>query len=167
MAALLGYTVKLIGYAEVKDDKFIAMVSPRMVPASNPLCRIDGVFNGILVDANMVGEVMFYGPGAGKLPTASAVVADIIDIIANADSDVKPIAWSEACESDTLDFAETESGRVFIIEGDAPKALTDIEERRAEDGSRVAIVTKAISEAEAEKLCDTLGDALVSVYRAL
>ena len=78
LAQTLGYSIKLIGHAEDKDGKLLAFVSPMAVPESNPLARIDGVFNGILVNANMVGDVMFYGPGAGKLPTASAVVADIV-----------------------------------------------------------------------------------------
>ena len=81
VCAALGLSIKLIGYAEVKDGKILTLVSPRAIFPANPLCHIDDVFNGILVNANMVGEVMFYGPGAGKLPTASAVVADIIDVI--------------------------------------------------------------------------------------
>ena len=168
MARLLGYTVKLIGYAEVKGDKLIAFVSPRMVPETNPLCRIDGVFNGILVNANMVGEVMFYGPGAGKLPTASAVVADIIDIISGIDSDIKPIVWSDAAQSDVLDMADYACKRVFIVKGsEIPKALADIEERQATEGGLVAVVTAEISESEAEKLKAELGETLVSAYRAL
>ena len=168
MATLLGYTVKLIGYAEVKEDKLIAMVSPRMVPQSNPLCRIDGVFNGILVDANMVGEVMFYGPGAGKLPTASAVVADIIDIIANSEYDVKPINWSEADASDMLDFAACACRRVFILKGsDVPEVLKNVAERSTNGNGLVAVETKAMSESDAEKLKAELGDSVVSVYRTL
>ena len=168
MARLLGYTVKLIGYAEVKGDRLIAFVSPRMVPETNPLCRIDGVFNGILVNANMVGEVMFYGPGAGKLPTASAVVADIIDIISGIDSDIKPIVWSDAAQSDVLDMADYACKRVFIVKGsETPKALADIEERQATEGGLVAVVTAEISESEAEKLKAELGETLVSAYRVL
>ena len=101
-AEQFGYTIKLIGYTELTADGLIAFVSPRMVPATNPLCRIDDVFNGVLVDANMVGEVMFYGPGAGKLPTASAVVADIIDIIAAMDTTHKSIEWKQAEPWDSI-----------------------------------------------------------------
>jgi homoserine dehydrogenase len=166
LAAALGYTVKLIGYAEAKDGKLLAFVSPRMVPAANPLCRIDGVFNGILVNANMVGEVMFYGPGAGKLPTASAVVADIIDIIANLDADVKPIAWSLAEEGDILPLDEYSCARVFITKG-ACASLEAVCEKQAAEGDLCAYVTKQMTERDSASLAEKLGDALVSVYRVL
>ncbi len=100
-AGKLGYSIKLIGHAEEKEGKLLAFVSPMAVPASNPLSRIDGVFNGILVNANMVGDVMFYGPGAGKLPTASAVVADIVDIIAKRDVPVAAVGW-EVAEAENI-----------------------------------------------------------------
>ena len=111
---------------------------------------------------------MFYGPGAGKLPTASAVVADIIDIISGIDSDIKPIVWSDAAQSDVLDMADYACKRVFIVKGsETPKALADIEERHALEGGLVAVVTEEISESEAEKLKAELGETLVSAYRVL
>ena len=55
-------------------------MAPHLVPASNPLSGVEDVFNAISVTGNAIGDVMFYGRGAGKLPTASAVVADVIDI---------------------------------------------------------------------------------------
>ena len=58
-----------------------AMVAPMMLEEVNPLSHVDGVFNGIFVRGNVIGDVMFYGAGAGKLPTASAVVADVIDAV--------------------------------------------------------------------------------------
>ena len=167
LASLLGYTVKLIGYAEVCGDKLLAFVSPRMVSFSNPLCRIDGVFNGILVDANMVGEVMFYGPGAGKLPTASAVVADIIDIISNRDFETKPIEWTQADSSDMADFDEYVCPRVFIVSGDVSEALSAVTERSVNTEGKWACLTSAMSEKAAELLAKNLGDSLLAVYRAL
>lgn len=168
MAQAFGYSVKLIGHAQVKDDKLIAFVSPRMVPATNPLSRIDDVFNGILVNANMVGEVMFYGPGAGKLPTASAVVADIIDIIANRESEVKPIVWESATEADMLPFEKYACRRMFILKGDRaslPEVLADKEAREA-DGA-CGVLTEVMSEKEANDLAKELGDSLISLYRVL
>ena len=166
MAAALGYTVKLIGYSEVKDGKVLAFVSPRMVSAANPLCRIDGVFNGILVNANMVGDVMFYGPGAGKLPTASAVVADIIDIIANSEYDTKPIVWKTAEEGDVASFDEYSCARVFITNG-ACASLEDICEKQVAENGLCAYLTKPMTERDSASLAEKLGDTLVSAYRTL
>ena len=168
LAAALGYSVKLIGYAEAKDGKLLAFVSPRFVSAANPLCRIDGVFNGILVNANMVGEVMFYGPGAGKLPTASAVVADIIDVIANRDAETKPIVWSDAEPSDMLALEDYSCARVFTVKGEEiPAELADICERSACVDGMTACVTGAMTESECAALSAKLGELLVSVYRTL
>jgi len=79
-AGRIGASVKLIGRALHVGDRLCAVVAPMMVDRANPLANISDVYNGILVNGNASGDVMFYGRGAGKLPTASAVVADIIDI---------------------------------------------------------------------------------------
>ena len=145
-AQALGYQIKLIGHAEIKDGKTLAFVSPMAISNANPLGRIDGVFNGILVNANMVGEVMFYGPGAGKLPTASAVVADIVDVIAKRDFAPKPLGWIEAENSDVVDFEEYSCARLVITK----------------DGG---YVTEAMNEKDAKALLSK--DGVVSVYRVL
>ena len=76
-----GYKIKLLGRAiREGDGKLCAFVAPHLVPASNPLSGVEDVFNAISVTGNAIRDVMFYGRGAGKLPTASAVVADVIDI---------------------------------------------------------------------------------------
>ena len=167
LAQELGFTIKLIGYTEITDKGLLAFVSPRMIPSSNPLCRIDDVFNGVLVDANMVGEVMFYGPGAGKLPTASAVVADIIDIIANRDADVKPIVWEQATDTDKLCFDEYACKRVFITNDKAEYALPACERLVVLDGLRAYVTKDVVSEKEVRVISDKLGEKLVSVYRVL
>ncbi len=79
-AAKIGASIKLIGKATRVGDKVCACVGPTLVRHSNPLSGISDVFNGVLINGNAVGDVMFYGRGAGKLPTASAVVSDIIEI---------------------------------------------------------------------------------------
>ena len=167
LAQELGFTIKLIGYTEITDKGLLAFVSPRMIPSSNPLCRIDDVFNGVLVDSNMVGEVMFYGPGAGKLPTASAVVADIIDIIANRDADVKPIVWEQATDTDKLCFDEYACKRVFITNDKAEGALPACERLIVSDGLRAYVTKDDVSEKEVSVISDKLGEKLVSVYRVL
>lgn len=169
MAQRFGYSIKLIGHATIDSDgKLLAMVSPRMVPAANPLSRIDDVFNGILINANMVGDVMFYGPGAGKLPTASAVVADIIDIIASRNTEPKPIVWEEAAESDLLPLADYTCGRMFIFKGtraDLPASLSDCCAK--EENGVCAVKVPSLSEDDCATLSKTFGDSLLSVYRIL
>ena len=154
LAQALGYSIKLIGHAEDKDGKLLAFVSPMAVPESNPLARIDGVFNGILVNANMVGDVMFYGPGAGKLPTASAVVADIVDVIAKRDVPVTPVGWVNADAADLCDVAGYECRRLVIVEGECENALATL-------NGKSAYFTDLMSDAEAEKL------EAAAIYRVL
>ena len=76
-----GYKIKLLGRAiREPEGKVCAFVAPHLVSCENPLAGVEDVFNAIAVTGNAVGDVMFYGRGAGKLPTASAVVADVMDI---------------------------------------------------------------------------------------
>ena len=75
-----GFTIKLIGHAKLENGKVSAKVEPLRLPKDSPLGSVQSVNNAIVVRANFLGEVMFYGQGAGKEPTASAVMADVIDV---------------------------------------------------------------------------------------
>ncbi|MDF2614058.1 MAG: homoserine dehydrogenase [Clostridia bacterium] len=75
----MGYVIKLLATCQKQDASIFARVSPMLISKVHPLAMVNDVFNGILVKGNVIGDVMFYGRGAGKLPTASAVVADIVD----------------------------------------------------------------------------------------
>lgn len=163
VAAQMGYAIKLIGHTALVDGKLIAYVAPHMVPLSNPLSGINDVFNGILVKADMVGEVMFYGPGAGKLPTASAVVADIIDIMSNKTDDVKTISWTDATSCDMADFGAYSCKRVFIFKGEAP--ISGV--RTANVEGAAAVLTDVMSEADTNQIKGKYADTLLSVYRVL
>ena len=90
----MGTSIKLFGTSRIKDGKVSAYVAPVMISKSNPLYSVNDVFNGIVVKGNMLGTSMFYGSGAGKLPTASAVVADIIEAVQNMDHNV-PLGWTD------------------------------------------------------------------------
>ncbi len=82
----LGYRVKLLGRSIAAEDGTVtAYVEPHLVPVEEPLAGVDDVFNAILVKGDATGDVMFYGRGAGKLPTASAVVADVIAAVRKLD----------------------------------------------------------------------------------
>ncbi len=111
-AEKMNAVIKLIGQAEMKENKVYVSVEPRIIAKGTPLASIDDVFNGIMVNGNAIGEVVFYGPGAGKLPTASAVVADIIDCLRNDRN--REYFWTEA-EDDFVADSQYNSGRYLII----------------------------------------------------
>ena len=80
LAGELGYRIKLLGIATAGPDGVLARVHPCMVPEASPIASVDGVFNAVLAEGDAVGRVVLQGRGAGAGPTASAVVADLIDI---------------------------------------------------------------------------------------
>lgn len=94
-AGELGYRIKLLGIARATEDGIEARVHPCMVPESAPIARVDGVFNAVVAECDFAGRVMLEGRGAGAGPTASAVVADLIDIARGRTTPV----WGAACGS--------------------------------------------------------------------
>ncbi len=92
-AEALDAEIKLLVSGKREGDSFYAMVAPKMIRSDNPLYSVQDVFNAILVRGNMLGDVMFYGSGAGKLPTASAVVADVVDAVKHQGKNIMTI-WS-------------------------------------------------------------------------
>ncbi|MCI8590624.1 MAG: homoserine dehydrogenase [Clostridiales bacterium] len=90
----IGAKIKLIGHAKQVDDHIIMYVRPCVCLMDNPLASVSGVYNGIMVEGNVLGKVMFYGKGAGRLPTASAVVSDILNILMS------------PCKVDSIKFEE-------------------------------------------------------------
>lgn len=122
IAEAFGSSLKLIGHTEKIDGKVLCMVSPRVVPKQNPLSGVSDVFNGVLVDANMVDKVMFYGRGAGKLPTASAVVADLIDVWQTDAKQVAEVVWSPASKETVADFSSYACRSLAIYKGTADSA---------------------------------------------
>lgn len=106
-ARAAGCSIKLLATSRIQEDGSVwACVAPFLVEAAHPLAAVNDVFNGVVVTGNMVGDVMFYGPGAGKLPTASAVVADVIDCARNG-SQATPCGWTGQAAS-LGDFGQTE-----------------------------------------------------------
>lgn len=93
-AKALGRRIKLLGCSYRTGDSYCAMVAPYMLEDSHPLYNVNGVFNAIFVKGNMLGDSMFYGSGAGKLPTASAVVADVVDIVRHKDKHIT-VQWDQ------------------------------------------------------------------------
>ena len=164
IANKFGYSIKLIGHAEKIDGKILAMVSPRLIPHSNPLSGINDVFNGILLGADMVGQVMFYGPGAGKLPTASAVCADIVDVIAHMESGIKLPTFQVASDEDVADFNGYSCKRFFIfdkcpqcnIDSECVNKCFGVPCSYTVFGDKVAVITDNMTEAEANAVIGKL-----------
>ncbi|RRJ61540.1 homoserine dehydrogenase [Paenibacillus oralis] len=82
-AKRLGYEMKLLGIAERQDDEFSITVQPTMVKNTHPIAAVGGVYNAVYVYGEAVGETMFYGAGAGEMPTATSVVADLVAVVKN------------------------------------------------------------------------------------
>ncbi|NNJ33162.1 homoserine dehydrogenase [Lacrimispora defluvii] len=124
-ADALGTSVKLFGSSRISDQGVHAFVAPVMIGKDHPLYSVNDVYNGILVKGNMLGTSMFYGSGAGKLPTASAVVADIIEALKNPGHHVK-MGW----DGNRLNISamDSVSFRYFVrIKGIAAKRLAEAE----------------------------------------
>ena len=116
----MGMTIKLLATCKREGDKICAMVSPCLLHKSHPLFNIDGVFNSIFVHGNMLGDAMFYGSGAGKLPTASAVVGDIVEEAKNPGRNLG-VMWSE--EKLELEGKEELKRRFFVRMKGSPEVV--------------------------------------------
>ncbi len=110
-AKKLGLAIKLLAVCKKAEEKVFAMVSPVMIGQDHPLYNVNNVFNAIFVKGNMLGDAMFYGRGAGKLPTASAVVADVVEEIKHIHTNIR-INWS-ADKLELTDMKEA-SHRFFV-----------------------------------------------------
>ena len=110
-AKKMGRVIRLLGSSRREDGRLYALVAPFMMGAENPLYSVNGVFNAIMVTGNMLGEVMFYGQGAGKEATASAVVTDIVEAVKNRDIAVE-IRWD--AEKQKVEPLDTMKNTFFI-----------------------------------------------------
>lgn len=158
----LGFSVKLIGHTEKQNGKILALVAPHAVAEANPISHVEGIFNGILVNANMVGKTFFYGPGAGKLPTASAVVADILNV---RDGGIRLPKWEKAGSEDYADPADRVCRRVFRLAGCAKcaektKSYFGYESYLAENGG-FAFVSRPMTDREAAAALAACGKELL------
>lgn len=161
-AARMGASIKLLGTSIQKDEKHYLEVAPVMVSTKNPLYSIDGVFNGILVTGNMLGVSMYYGSGAGKLPTASAVVGDMIAAVQQKNMPAA-IGWNS--EKLPVFPAQELSRRYFArFEGtrEEKKQLVEAELGKVKwlvlDGmDEFAVVTQAMTGAEFDTAAQKIG----------
>lgn len=147
----LGYRIKLLGIAECTEDGIRQRVHPAMVPVSAPLAAIEGVLNGVAMEGDFVGPTMLEGAGAGAGPTASAVVADIVDIACGR---ISPVFGIAAESLQVLPAAPIESHRgpyfVRMMVYDRPGVLADISATlRDHEISIEGVIQRTRSETEA------------------
>ena len=162
-AKALGASIKIFGSSKNVDGKVYAKVAPVMINAAHPLYMVNDVFNGIFVKGNMVGDLMFYGSGAGKLPTASAVVGDVVAAAKNLDTNV-PVIW----EKDKLEIADIKdaSQRFFVrLSGDkaaneakVAEAFGTVQVVDAGIADEYAFITEEVKEGEFAKKAEELGN---------
>ena len=121
-AKALGAAIKIFGTSRKEGNKLYAMVAPQMIQADNPLYAVNDVFNAICVTGNMLGDVMFYGKGAGKEATASAVVSDVVDAVKHMNVNVMTIWEDEKQEVAPMDEMKN---RFFVRIGTSEKAKAE------------------------------------------
>ena len=124
-AQAIGTSIKLLATSRKIGDGFYAMVSPVMIDSNNPLFSVQGVFNAIFIHGNVLGDAMFYGSGAGKLPTASAVVADVVDCAKHLHRNIM-MNWSSK-KLELMDISQV-TNRFFVrVAGSMAGELAGIE----------------------------------------
>lgn len=155
----LGASIKLLGKAWKESGNIYAMVAPFVINKDNPLYGVRGVFNAILLNGDMLGDVMFYGKGAGKLATASAVVSDVVDAIKHKGKIIMTFWGSEKRTlGDINDFAMPYFVRVEGAgkEAEIEKVLDNVQFISAPADSKVAgtetaFITEAVKGADLEE----------------
>ncbi len=166
-AAKMKKCIKLLGKSWNDDGKLYAMVCPMLIDHYHPLAGVKDVFNAIFVHGNMVDDTMFYGRGAGKLPTASAVAADVVDCVKHMGTHIK-IIWEQE-KRELSDFSSFER-KCFVrmpkeisLE-EVRKAFGDVEPVKVEGIEETAFVTGAMKESDYHKAADQF-DTILNMIR--
>ena len=121
-----GCAIKLLAVSKKQGDTYCVMVAPAFVRKENPLYMVNDVFNAVCVEGNMLGASMFYGSGAGKLPTASAVVADVVDAAKHLNRFIMT-GWSSE-KLEMIDVSQVESRFFVRMKGSYTESLAKVEE---------------------------------------
>ena len=157
IAASAGYRVKLLGHAmRMEGGKVAAYVAPHLVAESSPIATVDDVFNAVMIRGNAVGDVMFYGRGAGDLPTASAVMGDVLDVLEHR-AKRRNIGWSEGADlADVKELSMKWYLRGEFSAEEARKACGEVEELASG-----AVITSPMKEEDAKAAAAALKAAAV------
>ncbi len=169
-AGAAGMTIKLLASSRADENgRVTAMVVPAMISREHPLSVVNDVYNGVFVKGNMLGDVMFYGRGAGKLPTASAVVSDVIDCARHIGRSSIVCIW-EREEAELTDISETERAFFIRAAADAREAVEaafpggrslTVEGREKDFG----FLTAVMKEKDFEERYSGLGDRVLNRIR--
>ena len=172
-ARSFGGVIKLIGSTSRREDGRVQIeVSPAFVPAESQLSGVDDVFNGILVRGDATGEVVFYGKGAGKLPTASAVVSDVIEAAKGA-AGAKTLYWIDTGRDETVPHGEVEHSFYLRVGGSQAAGLLGNARqlhRAGQPEDEFAVITGVMSYDELEekkKAIEAAGARLLAAIRVL
>ena len=159
-------SIKLFGDSKFEDGKVFAFVAPVMVERDHPLYMVNDVFNGIMVEGNMLGKSMLYGSGAGKLPTASAVVADIVAITKNKNKNVATFGWGDE-KQNVADMNETShkyfvrfKGRDAEFINKCKETFKNAKEVYLDGKDEFALVTELMKERDFLAALNNLGDVI-------
>lgn len=151
-AKAMGRSIKLLATSKKVGNSYSCIVAPFMLPKDHPLCGVGDVFNGIFVHGNVLGDAMFYGSGAGKLPTASAVVADVVDMVKHQHTNIF-IDWSEE-KMELLDYKDSKA-EFFVRTSSYPAAVLDafghVNYVDADVEGETAFTTELMTEGEFEE----------------
>lgn len=165
----LGMSIKLLATSKREDGRFYAMVSPVLVGQDSPLYSVNGVFNAIFIHGNVLGDAMFYGSGAGKLPTASAVVGDVVDCAKHLHRNIM-MSWSSK-RLELMDIKDVEHPFFVRIKGSMTGDIGSVEEVFGkvktvgvpDVAGEFGFVTAPMSEAEFEEKAAGLPDIITRI----
>ncbi len=166
-ADALGRRIKLLAQSRKMEDGYVAMVAPFLLPANHPLYSVNDVFNAIFVRGNVLGDAMFYGSGAGKLPTASAVVADIVEIAKHMDTNIA-VEWSSK-KLQLVDYTGMENRYFVRAHADRDRIAQifgAVEFAEAAEPGEIGFVTERMSEADYAAKAAELGDVVGMIRMA-
>lgn len=158
-AKVMDCTIKLLGLAKEENGGLYAMVSPFLISKNHPLSMVNDVFNAVCVHGNMLGDSMYYGRGAGKLPTASAVVSDVVDCARHIGKIITCFWDAEDVKLTNVDEVE----RAFFVrvakakEQEAKETFGDVKEITAGVDGEFAFVTGRMSEKEFNEKAEKVG----------
>ena len=165
------HTIKLLGRSRAIDDNTAeVMVAPFMLPTEHPLAMVHGVFNAVFVTGNMLGDSMYYGRGAGKLPTASAVVSDVIDCARHQGKvimcfwDKEEVKLADAGETERSFFVRAKAGAEAAVEAAFPGGqMVHLEDRKEDFG----YFTQPMKEKEFRAKYEALGEQMLGRIRCV
>lgn len=167
-AKKLNSSIKLLGLSRMEDGKCMCIVAPFLVNDKHPLSMVRGVFNAIMVKGNMVGDTLFYGQGAGKLATASAIVADIVDCAVNKGKTIECL-WKDEDAVLAKDSEKYFSYFVRVKKDSFEEISKSLAAEKVLDSEadEIGFVSAKISEEEFFKIKDNYEASIINYIRIL